>query len=694
MNHIGRRIASGLGVREACHQGVKRGFTPSNSSLRNTLNLLSSFQSSRDLRTARLVHFPRSRCFSTNSSSSESSNPNPHTQSARRTSNWSSFFKFIKNPRVIGAGLLISSISTLASIALNEQIKRYELKKSFEEKIANRSIKGVLIFKDDKLVDADAKIFVFRKNFFGGLSFLGSTFSDAGGRFELGYHWDPRFWETSHQLVLAVVERSLPFSSHGFFYSMDDTVVEQISFSFPVDSMHNDIGTYELTYDDIPTDLTKISPPTANEQPSYLYRLRFVMAAAPEYLKLLYIKIFNPEVTSPEVQSIYDRFWTYKKAPLTPENLIHELLNEVCAIDYVEEGQNVTWSANWEGFMFRDNKFYPNIKVIARKGNLPTDPLQLDRIEIEVIDRCHKETIYAHDTKNISWAIYLARSVFILKGEAELHLAEGHILPHVVGRAFRKYIKDNNPIFKPVIPHIGQMDFINWIGANGIIFGKGSVLETSSLTALSIAKLIIDRMIKKANYIQDIPRNPLNQHHHFAIGSKIHYEILYDFFKEYIRQNRQDIQKCKHQIYRWSESISSKLPAIPRIMDNPENFDEQAEERLTRCLAWLVHKTTFHHWAIHTRQELLTDIQLASLGFRNYALDGQGQLAPHGNTPPRKAIKQLNTARTLLNFKGDAFLKNPYNNIDPVLLQRIVDNLHRYPKYYTDIEEMYMTTQI
>lgn len=563
----------------------------------------------------------------------------------------------------------------------------------FPEKIPNRSIKGILVFKNDRLVNADARIAIYTKNFFGGLTYLGKTITDDEGRFEFNYHWNPHFWQRSHEVVIAVVERSLPFAGQGFFYYTKQTTVEQISRRFPAHSLQNDIGTYELTYRNISDDPTNISPPSANEQPTYYYYFRFFIASLPEILKRKFIQLFQRWMTTERVQWIFDRFWKYPTPAPTPQNLIHELMNEITAVDYLEEGEFISWKASWEEMEFVDNQSFPTVIVYAKKENDPTATLQLDRIEIEMSDGSPKKIVRPTDS-NISWAIYLARSAFVLRGEAEIHLAETHILPQIVGRAFKKYIKSDNPIFKPIIPHIGQMDYINWIGANGIVFGKGSVLEISALTEDSVAKMIVNYMKKKADYMQDTPRAPLNPHHYKAMASKAHYDILYDFFTTYIDKHREKLQSFKDQIYRWSECISSKLKAIPKIMENIDTFDARAEERLARCLTWLVHKTTFLHWAAHSRQQMLTDIRSASIGMRNNALDENGNFLPFGNTDPAQATLQVSIARILLNFKGDALLKNPYKDIDPNLLRRIVDNLKRYPAYYNDIQEMHMCTEI
>ena len=553
----------------------------------------------------------------------------------------------------------------------------------------SRTLNGRLVFTDDLSPEVEIKVRFYAKTFFGGQEYLGSAKTDRTGRFTFHYEWQARCWQRTHEVVVEMIEQRRPFATQGLFCAKNKVAIGTANLSFPANQMENDIGDYHLAYRNIPTDLTVVEKPVPShmQSPSFFWKL--TKAAFPELVKNLLVKLFQTWVTVPQVQKLYDSFGAqYAKRAATPDRLIEELLNEICAVDCEEKEGQVSWKAEWDHLEFDMQDSLPNVIVVAQKEK---GDLKLKHIEIQFREDLEPRRIPTGDEK-LEWGIFVARSVFALKGEAEVHLAEGHLLPGLAAKAFFKHIKPSNPIFAAAAPHAGQLDFINWIGAQGVIFGKGSVLEISSLSDQSVSRIILDHMKKKADYTKDIPTVPINHQHVRARVSALHYQILLQYFQDLVRGRRQEIVNCKEQIFRWSESMHSKLRDIPKIMASADEFTPQDEERLIRCLAWFVHKTTFLHWSAHSRQQILTDIRTAALAMRKFGLDSTGKLAFGGNMDPVKVNSQLFTARLLLNFEGASLTQNPYGDVDPELIRRIQERKAEYLPYQVD--EMTLTTQI
>jgi len=537
----------------------------------------------------------------------------------------------------------------------------------------NRSIRGSLVFSDDQLPDTDRKIHFFIKGFFGS-TYLGYVQTDPGGGFVFRYNWEPvNCCQRTYQLFMEVREEILPFANHGFCCA-EEVVIGHFQRDLKACVDENDLGRMELNHIPISPNLTSVAQPAPNHRQSAGYFWRLAKAVVPEQAKNLLVKLSQKCLSITAVQSLYDCCGPrYPKQPATPERLISELLNEICAVDYEIEGPRVRWRTHWQPGAFAGDQSMPNVTVTAIKNG---NDLALESIEI-VSHAGDVPDVVLPDSPNLERAIFVARSVFALRGEAETHLAEGHLLPGLVGKAFFKHIKPENPIYSMASAHLCQIDFINWLGSQGIIFGKGSVLQTSSLTDAGISALIINQMKKKADYTRDLPLDPLCPEHHRARVGKIHYEILEQFFRNKVLAHLGEIRARRNEIYHWSACMHRYLPEIPRIMEAEGLFEANEQERLIRCLAWVVHKTTFHHFSIHTGQGLLTDVSQASLSLGRNAL---------------MASQQIATARELMDFKTDSLMQNPNGDVDLDLIRAIKLRVNYYLPYRAD--QISVTTQI
>lgn len=561
-----------------------------------------------------------------------------------------------------------------------------DLKDTLENK---RSVSGRLIFNDDRRSVEDMKIKFFVKDWFGVNHYLGSARTDSNGRFYLQYTWKKMWWDTTQNLVLGLVEKILPYKNHGLHFKQEVTL-QNIKRSLPADKIDNDLGTISLTYADISKDPSQVSVPTGihMQTPGYFWKL--IKATLPELPKKAFIEMFGRWLRIDQVQKIYDGFGSeYEKRSQTSENLIEELLNHISAVSPLISGNKIIWIANWDGLEFDKEKSLPNVRVTALKeGN----QLKLEKINIKFREDIEETEVKVEDER-MEWAIYLARSVFALKGEAEVHLAEGHILPGIPAKVFFKYIKPENPLFAPLEPHLSQLDFINWFGSRGLIFGTGSVLDMSALNDKSITDVIVHGMRSKTDWVSYMPQEPIVPNHYQARAEGFHFSILWSFFRDYIAKNSDGISKHWKAIYNWSEGMHHLIESLPRITTHEYTPSEEDFNRLAKFLAWLVTKTTFIHWSAHSRQQLLTDLRVSSLAIENRGLNKDGQLDKYGNTMIKAGMLQLHIARTLMNFEGDSIFKDPNGDMNKELLA-LLRGLKAGYQGYEDIEEMHLTTQI
>lgn len=559
----------------------------------------------------------------------------------------------------------------------------------------HKVIGGKVIFSDDKMPAADIKLNVFIKSW-GIPYFVGSAKTDENGEFKLLYNWKKGWFENKHQVILGVVEKRQPFANLGAnILKRNELNLQRVVKTFDANENDNDAGIIEVNYAQQSKDITQISKPPSTHMQSYTYYWKLVKAASSELPKKIFVTLFSPFLTTQNVQKIYDSFGPkYAVSALRPENLIDELLHEIYGTGFEIEGDKIVWKATWDQYTLDKKEALPNVKVVGRNEG---DEIKLESIEIQFPNE-DPETITFDDSTDADkseWAIYLARSTLGIKWEGEVHLAEGHILPGIIAKSFFKYITKNNPIYEAVAPHLRELDFINWLGSMGIIFGKGSVLDASSLNESDIAKLILSSVINKIDWKSYSPPEPQIDDDTHAIAETAHFEMLKKRYAEIINENKDIWTKYWIEIWRWSESIKSKVEAFPNLTDKTENPDAEDLDNLAKFLAWLVSKTTFIHWAAHSRQRLFTHIQDLSLAIENKALNKMGILDPYGNTLPTNANIQLFIARTLLNFEGDSLLKNTNKDIDSGIISA-VQQLKNEGLYrgYADIDNMFRTTNI
>lgn len=549
----------------------------------------------------------------------------------------------------------------------------------------NRSVTGQIVREYDKFPNATTKINFFVKDFFGVKNYVGSSKVDENGTFHLLYHWNEGPFSRSHELILAVVDKYRLFARHGLNCVKSEMVRDSILIQLPTEPSNCEVGLCAVNYGNDSPSLIKLKKP--EQEPIHKpesHKWKTFIATFPEAIKCGFVCTFDRWLTAENVQGVYDSFGPgYPKIPLTPENLIDELLNKIYVGEYKRNGRFIYWEAYWSELKFENNNSVPNVKVIAQfneenkltlKGICIWFPKEPNQTNVDLQDP-------ELDPEKQRWAIYVARSVFALKGESEVELAQGQILPSITAHAFFKYVKPTNPIYSTVAPHFEQADTIEWPKLKDKMFGKESLVDISALTENSVADVLIRSMIKEADYFQYEPIEPICEQHHLAAAEAKYFKVLRMFFSHFLLNRWEEISKPENwnMIYQWSESMHKNFTALPRMTDRSENPDEEDRLDLVQFLAWIVTKTTFLRLAAFSRRKLLAGS--ATLAMENKGMDSHGRLDPCGNALPSNVNKQNFMVRTSLNFEGDVQWQNPAENINQQLLKMLRFYLKDLPGY-------------
>lgn len=582
--------------------------------------------------------------------------------------------------------------TTTVSIASGD--KHDERQKLIERSPNGRSVQGRLFFVDENLPATGYKVTLFTKDFFGFKHYAGEAKTDQDGHFKINYEWKPGLLAENHRFVLGVVERRRPFAEQGFHGLKKLVPLQTIDLTTPVNDRDTDLGRVAAQFAQIPPKITDAMKPEAHHEQPFRWTWKFFKASFPETIKKITIAAFGRFMSISQVQGLYNLFGhKYPLRPLTLDNLIHELQNEICAVDYKVDGDKVTWTANWDVYTFDQVESLPNVVVHAKKAD---GQLNVEKIEIKY-RQDQEPTVVKPGDDNLDWGVYVARSVFALKGEGSSHLGIGHVLPHLIAKSFFKHLRPGNPIFDVAAPHLGQLFHINHLGSKGVIYGKGSVLEASALDEDAVAGVIVSALTENADYTCYSPKEPLSDSHYLAKAQLEYYKKLETFFTNYVENNKDAIKANWHQIFNFSQSMHKRFDKIPPVTTSREAPADGDLKRLAQLLTWVVNLTTFHHWSIHSKQQILTDVRSCSLGMVNRGLDSNGKLDPFGNTPIKVADIQNSIARTLLNWDGDPMVENPYGNMNQGLLdlaKEFTGKLAKEVDFYKNAKEMTVTTQI
>lgn len=560
---------------------------------------------------------------------------------------------------------------------------RYESNENY-----NRIIKGQFSYEDDDKPYAEKKVNIFIQGWFGRF-FIGKVRTDEGGKFKFKCHWECGWFSNLH-VILAIMKKARPFSNYGVLCAKKTVSVEEIHLKTSAQTFIIDAGEYALKKQVQPKDLTKVATPTRIQMQSPDYFFRFAKAVFPEAVKRLVVNIAGGRMSLETVQYVFDLVGKqYDHYPNTAGALIHCLMNTVCAVPYRLEDNLIVWEALWDKSPLTGNplKFdkedaLPNVRVFGKKDT-PQGPVKLHSIEIKFRSDSDWKVVNPDD-ELLEWAVYVAKSVFALKGEAEEHLAKGHLLLGIDAEKFQKYISPGNPLYKVLSPHLDQVEFINWIGSMGIIFDNNSVLESlTALTGESLGEVFVSAVVRNGDYTRkDHVQEPLCEEHTKAHAEMHHLSVLKDYVDQVLIEDGEKIAEPKYwkEIHDWTDSVYKRCQAIPRVTeseDGPQNGDM---ERLKARVGRLLFLATLGHGGVHAGQGVLTNVFSASMGMNNRALK-EGKLATDGNTDPRQGAYGIFIARTLMNFETDKLIDNRHGAVDPRLLAIVNKRREGYPPH-------------
>ncbi len=571
-------------------------------------------------------------------------------------------------------GSSLSPLAPLVSISINSN---------------NCTVRSRFLNDDTQEPIVDYSVKIYAKNRFGFKHLVGEADTNGNGEINTNFSWSNA--TNQYTITMEVYKKYRPFEKYGCVGHVEKTKID--TYTFTSNTQLNNFGDIRLSSQNISKDFTQIKRPLNYDMPKAEYFLRLLKASFSSGIKSFIAYVLQKCISTERIQKIFQSFGPqFKKPTLTEKDLLESLLNGICAVKYATKNNgDIVWEANWDNFELNPAKprSLPNVTVNANKN--PQGDLLLRSIQIKkeeegspCVINFNSEPFEDFSQKDQqTWAIYVAFSVFALKGEIDIHLGEGHLLAGIIAEQFKKFISPNNPLYPAVINFLVNISFINYLGAQGEIFGNGSVLACSALTSGSITKALFESISQGADFVTYRPQTPITKSNseRAALQNEF-YNTFYNYFTDLIREKAGELDKHKKEIYLFSEALRSYLTglqAFPEIMADENQFGDLEKENLARCMARLLSLTSYSHWSAHVRQEPLTHLDVASLSMRDYALDKNGKLAAYGNTPQSAAITQLRVAYTLLTFKSF----NMIEGISDDLLQRFRNN-HRIPKEVLD----------
>lgn len=536
---------------------------------------------------------------------------------------------------------------------------------------------------------------------------IGKATTNQFGQFEIEYEPPKGCYANNIYFQIKLVDEARPFSSQKLSgaNAREERITRIYQITIP---KHTCEATVDLLSEDSdkPFSLTKVPPPSTIQWQSNRYLYHVFKASLPFLAPAGFVSLFGRWMSGAQVQKIYNLLSPkFPTKELTSESLIHCLLNGIGNVGSTQEGNKIRWVANWDQFKFKEGReqSIPNIEVEARIEN---GQCVLERIRLKFRGDMVEEVFEANDPK-INRAIYLAFGVFGLKGEAEHHLAEGHLLPRVTSKFFEKYISRENPLFFELRHFCGEIDFIDYLGANefnGLIFGNngslsGSPIEDSSNPGdpqKGLAQHLEETVREKADWRVPYPP-PRCEQDSFNYCANVHYKILLDYYTQFVKDNREGLAKYWREIYFLSEAMNQTLPRCPTITKISHDPQDEDFTNLALFLARHVATVTWIHDRVHKSQDDLKNIFRMSVGVRDRALDSEGNFAPDGNTSARDANIQLLVTGALLQFNkyADRLFRNEVGDIPPAFIDNIERNIHLYKGYSEqEVRSMMSTTKI
>jgi hypothetical protein len=517
-------------------------------------------------------------------------------------------------------------------------------------------------------------------------SFIGRGVFNTKNKCKLEYSINDSYFGWDKDFKIELIAKSQPFSVENPEI-LDDRIQEVYHLTIPDGTQCAKVD-LEADYAYQSKDLTVVRQPPSTHWQSISWFITIIKAALPELIKAIFVLIFQRWLTASNVQYIFDSFGPqYPKINLTSDNLIDSLLNGICNVPYTRENEDYVWNTDWKNLEL-DHETLPQVEVRAFLNK--DKKLQIDTISIKYTGKKEAEIIgFTNSSKEeTERAIFIAFSAFSLKGEAEHHLGQGHLLPGVISTPFFKYVSIENPVHKLISGFLGQVGFTNYFGS---LFGKENFLGVSGLAPKGIGNVIINSVNENSDWTKEIDGIPLNSQDKFTPAKAKHFNRLYNYFLRKIHENKPGVSQHWQDIYNWSEAVHASLPNSPpitKVSKDPKDLDLQ---RLARFMAKAALLTSFVHWVMHSRQYPLADIHTAVLKPNGEFRDFQRKFARDGNVSAYDAMSQLFTLRTSLNADMDSFAENALKDYPEELVKEFTDNPKDYDGF-PDITNMFGCT--
>lgn len=502
-----------------------------------------------------------------------------------------------------------------------------------------------------------------------------TLFPDGEGNFSFNFEASEKsFWKSDNRTFRAdVVHFRAPFAKENglFAYWNAKQVVSSHEIKVPRDK-DSETQIFIPVHQDHFDQTSKI--PT-QDIPHFSYICEFLNKIVPEVVQSGLEKVIEKILgiagkflSGIQAQELLQKmgFVCPPPIPNTVERLIELLLNSVAAATPKIEGDKAIWECNWDRFDKDIEKSLANVRIVVALDPERKQKPVFEKITLHFSGENEFEEYDAY-SEGIERAVYLALSAFITQGEGKRHLGIGHLVTGLFANEFRKCIPKTHPLYNLLDPHFEGVNFINYLGSKGIIFGDKSILELGALTSDSLNQLIIEGMVDGINWATYSPPKPVAgpEIHYLAHGEKETYQGLLKVFGKIINDKWAELSKPDNwsHLWLWSSRIRYHFRSFPEFILGEKEPVAGDKERLVKFLAYTLTLIYIHYMA-HSSQTALTNILSSSLGVRNKALTVDGKFAPDGNTDSYTTVKQLFIANFLMAFEAKKMIEEN-NNVHP-----------------------------
>lgn len=552
------------------------------------------------------------------------------------------------------------------------------------------------------------KLFAVSSRFFGLLTNktpIGAAETTEKGEFQFTFPYSDIKASNVKYLILEV--ESAPSGLFAFCdtYIFDSIVVERPESQ--ITYLKHPIAAEVLEYDI--NSSNRFQPKNTRHIPkpnNTKFVVEMIDSAWDEILKTLKINVLKDGVTTDIVQKLYG-IGTNKNQH-DSDTLVRMIFEyyDPRALEKGDGDDQYILKINHERYSkAKQDIDLPNVNVYLRKDDTIDIGIKIERIDLDFHRNGSSQIeTYLEEEKVFPKALRALGNVLFLLGQFETHLGRGHLMSGQYAMAMKNFIK--SPIAKLLAPCLKGVLRINHLGGP-LIFGETGVLNIA-LDQEGIKQILQDEMASLNYNWKPCPSRFSGDR--FGQLKNLLYHSFSKGVSEFLENNRNEIEKHKYEIYRFSEDLvnysfayrpyqgktdmgnwidSSEVnlrpfkedddaKAFEPIMIDAETLDDRGWESLEKALTHFLYLASYHD-IVHHEPARWLNMQFATLSPRNQDITQIEDLDPYMGTKPIEANNQLAVGKALFwleNVDKETLLTDP--DIVDEIKKPFQDNLEEF----------------